>query len=202
MKKSTAHLQYGWWKYLLIALLSITIWSVVFDVLSAPEKNEKIRITCVGDDFLCDALEEDLWKKLPEITEQRLEKIAVESPVNGQSTDFYSVMAARAYGADLIIVEESAITETFGQSFFMPLPVEELPEALSDRELYVEEGAVYGILLYDGTTPNVFSRFYGGDQRCFVFITHNCVNAAGVMGVGDAQDDAALRLIEYLLEEN
>ena len=201
MKKPTSYLQYSWWKYLLIALLSITVWSVVLDVLSAPEKNEKVRVTCVGDGFLCDEMETALWQKLPQVTEQRVEKIAVESPVNGQSADYFSVMATRAYGADFIIVEESALTEAFGQSYFLPLPVDELPDQLANREQYTENGTAYGLLLYDGTTPNVFSQFYSGNERCFIFITHTCVNVAGLMNVGNEQDDAALRLIEYLLEE-
>ena len=201
MKKPTAHLQYSWWKYLLVAMLSITIWCIVFDALSAPKKNQQIRITCIGDDFACSQLQTALEQELPKKTSQRIRKIAVESPINGESTDYFTVMTTRAHGADLIIAAESAMTEIFGQSYFKPLPVEKLPESLQGLSYYTENGEVYGILLYDGTTQNRFSQFYSGSERCYVFITHKSENAAGILGVGNETDDAALRCIEYLLEE-
>ena len=195
-----AHLQYSWWKYLVIAMVSVTVWMLVFDGLDAPKKNEKLRVTCVGDGFLCAELEAALVQELPGQTTQKIKKVAVESPINGQSRDYHSVMATRAYGADLIIVEESAMTEAFGQSYCVPLPVEKLPAYLTGVEYYTENDTVYGILLYDGSTPNAFSEFYSGGERCYVFITHTCVNAAGIMGNGKSGDDAALRAIALLLE--
>ena len=192
------HFQYNWWKYLLITMAAGLIWGGIFDALSAPKKNEQLRITCVGDEFLCDSLEKALVEKLPELTEQKIKKISVESPINGQSQDYHSVMATRAYGADIIIVEESAMAADFGKSYFVSLP--QLPEDLGELVYYTEDGLNYGILLYDGAADNVFSQFYRGGERCYVFITHNCVNAGGLMGKGKESDDGALRTLAYLLE--
>ena len=200
MKKSSSHLQYSWWKYLLIAMVSITLWSVVFDTLAAPKKNEQLRITCVGDNFLCQELEIALDNKMPELTSQKLKKITVENPVNSQSSDYHTIMTTRAYGADIIIVEESAMTETFGYTYFRQLPLEQLPPELQEKQYYTEDGAAYGILLYDGSAPNVFSQYYSGTDRCYIFITHNCENAAGIMGAGNVTDDAALRAVAYFME--
>ena len=202
MRKASADLQYTWWKYLLVILLSITVWVAVFDILGTPEKNQKLQITFVGEDFLFDALQADLQEKMPGLTDQELKKLTVESPMNGNWEDYHDIMSVRAYSADIIIVEESAMTDTFGYSYFVELPVEKLPQSLQNRDFYTEDGKAYGILLYDGSTPNVFSQYYSGGERCYLFITHNCVNAAGIMGKGKQTDDAALAVIEYLLEAN
>lgn len=200
MGKRITHLWYSWWKYFLVLLCAFLLWMTVFDMLAAPEKNEKIQITYIGDNFLCEELNKALEQKMPELTEQHIKSVSVENPVNAESKDYYSVMATRAYGADLVIVEESAMTEDIGKTYFIPLPVEKLPEYLGSPAFYTEDELPYGILLYDGSTPNGFSQFYTGTQRCFLFITHTSVNAAGIMDRGNAEDDAALRIIMYLLE--
>ena len=51
MNGRSAHLQYNWWKYGLVVMFAVILWTVVFDMLAAPEKNEEIRITVGGDDF-------------------------------------------------------------------------------------------------------------------------------------------------------
>ena len=200
MGKRVTHLWYSWWKYLLLILCVFLFWMTVFDMLAAPEKNEKIQITCVGDGFLCEELKAALEQQLPELTDQLIKSISVENPINGESEDYYSVLSTRAYGADLIIVEESAMTENIGQTYFLPLPAEALTEYIGSAAYYSEEGTPYGILLCDGSTGNRFSQFYTGTQRCYLFITHTSQNVAGIMGRGNGEDDAALQIIAYLLE--
>ena len=39
------------------------------------------------------------------------------------------------------------------------------------------------------------------DETCYLFLTHTTVNAGDVVQSGNAEDDAALQIIKYLLEE-
>lgn len=201
MKRRSAHLQYNWWKYCLVVVFSAIVWMVVFDMIAAPEKNEKIKISFIGDDFSHEELEETLCTILPELTEQSIKSISVESPVNGQSNDYYSVLATRAHGADIMIFEESALPETVGETYFDPLSTEKLENYVAVDAYYCEDGVAYGILLWDGEGKNRFSQFYSGDERCYLFLTHTTVNAADVVSNGSAEDDAALQIIKYLLGE-
>ena len=194
-------MQYNWWKYCLVVVFSAIVWMVVFDMIAAPEKNEKIKISFIGDDFSHEELEETLCTILPELTEQSIKSISVESPVNGQSNDYYSVLATRAHGADIMIFEESALPETVGETYFDPLSTEKLENYVAVDAYYCEDGVAYGILLWDGEGKNRFSQFYSGDERCYLFLTHTTVNAADVVSNGSAEDDAALQIIKYLLGE-
>ena len=201
MNERSAHLQYSWWKYCLVVMFSVILWMVVFDMLAAPEKNEKIRITFIGDDFSHEELEEELYTVLPELTYQKMKSISVESPANRQSNDYYSVLATRVYGADIIIIEESSMPDSVGETYFRPLSTEKLEKYVNVDEYYCENGIAYGILLCDGEGENHFSQFYSGDEPCYLFLTHTTVNAGDVVDNGNADDDAALQIIKYLLEE-
>ena len=201
MNGRSAHLQYNWWRYGLVVMFAVILWTVVFDMLAAPEKNEKIRITFVGDDFSHEALEKELYTVLPKLTDQPIKSISVESPVNKQSSDYYSVLATRVYGADFIIIQESSLPETVAETYFQPLATEKLEKYVDVDTYYCENGIAYGILLYDGEGENRFSQFYSGDETCYLFLTHTTVNAGDVVQSGNAEDDAALQIIKYFLEE-
>jgi hypothetical protein len=201
MKITEAHVQHNWWKYLLVVMASVLLWSIVFDSLSAPAKNEKIQITFLGDGLNCAALEEHIFTALPDLTTQKIEKVAIENPVAEVNNDFYTVLATRVYGADLIIIEESLLTDDLCKTYFLPLPVEQLADYVSIGDLYVENGVSYGLLLNSDDGNGIFSEYYSGSQRVYLFIPHTSVNVAGIMGEGKPQDDAALRVISYLLEE-
>lgn len=199
MTKLFSHLHYHWWKYCLIVLGSVLVWSVVFDTLGAPEKNEKIRITYIGDGIDPDAFGEALLQVLPSLTEQKIESLTVENPTSGISNDLYSVLATRVYGADFIIFEGDSLPESVGETYFLPLPQQMIQEA-DAASLYWENGIAYGFVLCGDGVQSVFSEFYSGDQRCCLFITHTSVNMGGLTQKGRPEDDAAKTLVSYLLE--
>ena len=200
MKITAVHVQRNWWKYLLVLVASILIWSIVFDSLAVPSKNEKIRITFLGENLDHEAFEEYVAEILPGLTNQRIEKVDVENPVDEINNDFYMVLTTRVYGADIIIVEESLLTEDICQAYFVPLPLETLEKHMPVSEVYVENGQPYGLLLPSGDGAGLFGEFYSGTERCYLFITHTSVNVAGILGTGNEVDDAALKLICHLLE--
>ena len=195
-------LSYRWWKYLLVIISSFLVWGIVFDMLASPEKNEKIKITYIGDHLSYEEMEEELFRILPNVTEQKIKYIDAENPVNGQSLDYHTVLSTRVYGADFIIIEESSLEEKVGQTYFKEIATDKLKQHIGDVEFYCEDGVPYGILIYDGTKENHFSEFYSGTEKCYLFITHTSVNFADVVEKGNVTDDAALRIFEYLMEES
>lgn len=200
MKQSPAHMTYHWWKYLLVLAASTLVWMVVFDSLGQPAKNEKIRISYFGEQLALETMEKDFIQILPSLTHQTIEKVTVENPIGTITADYHAVLTSRIYGADFIIIEESVLAETVGNTYFLPLPVDALEDRLLELTFYTENDVPFGILLNGLDT--VFSSYYSGDEKCYLFITHTSVNMAGIMGTGSAEDDAALKLIEYLLENN
>ena len=59
----------------------------------------------------------------------------------------------------------------------------------------------YGLEIYSPGKQNRFSAFFSGEQTYYVFLSKESVNLAGLNGKGNNADDAALRILSYLLEE-
>ena len=201
MNKFVRTLPYNWWKYLLVVISSVLVWGMVFSMLAAPKKNEKIQITYIGEHLFSEALETELYSVIGKLTEQNIKNINVENPINGQSVYYQSILATRVYGADFIIIEESSLLETMGETYFSEIPIDKLEPYIEKLEYYCENGVPYGIVLYDGVTENYFSQYYTGTEKCYLFITHTTVNFADIVKSGNEADDAALRILEYFMEE-
>ena len=85
--------------------------------------------------------------------------------------------------------------------FFLPLPDntwKDIPKYSQEKD---GETVAYGLEIYTPGSQNRFSAFCSGDQTYYVFLSKESVNLADLNGNGTQTDDAALRLLEYLLEE-
>ncbi len=198
MRVTSVHIQRHWWKYVLSVVAFMMLWTIVFDSLSAPRKNEKIRIFYLGEQLDCRRLEDELSLILPGLTDQKIKEISVENPVGEVNRDFYSILATRVYGADIIIFEEDLLTDDLVKTHFLPLPSELTKELFDQETLYAVDGVPYGFRI----PSERLSRFYDGDKSCCAFLTHSSVNAAGIYGCGNVYDDAALRIVQYWMGTN
>lgn len=193
------HLHYHWWKYVLLAVLSIAIWTSVFDTLARPAKNEKVGIVFFGDSLDVPALHADLWAAIDEITEQKITYLDMSQTFADQE-HLGQILMARAYDCDLLILPAELVDELSAYGFFMPLL--EIP---TDIPVYTQEKdgetVVYGLEIYKPGKQNRFSSFCSGEQTYYVFLSKESVNFAGLNGNGIQTDDAALRILEYLMEE-
>ena len=125
MKDWQGHLQYSWWKYLLVILLPILLWCSVFDVLAKPKENERLHILFVGNDLDAVSLQQTLEEAIPTLTDQKIKEVKVVTElaageIYGQKMTTYS------YEFDLIIVSQSFMRDNTGQ-FFRRLPMDGLP---------------------------------------------------------------------------
>lgn len=193
------HFQYGWWIYLIIIAAVIIFWCTVFSRLAEPDSDEMLNITIVGDAD-DEALSADLAEALEGKTAKPLKEINIEI-VSGDDAALSDIVTMRCLGeTDFIIFEEEYIIRPVSSNFG-PVDEDGWRTYFPDAQLYEEEGAIYGMLLYDGQTECNFTDYYSGDQRCWVFVTPVSENAAALNGKGEAQDDAALQAIQYLMEE-
>ena len=183
------HLQYNWWKYVIVISLSVLIWYGVFDALAKPKDNERCRILYVGEHLEQNALQEKIQEQLPRLTDQNLKEIKVTVlPVSD-----YQLLQARCYDYDILIFEKPYLQEHTGQW----VAGEAFDPALSDDGIswYTEsvdgKTVPFGVFLPE---ESLFFRFYSGTEPCVLMVSPHSVN----LGDTDGQD-AAKKVVEYLL---
>ena len=193
------HLQYHWWQYVLLTVLSIMIWTAVFDGLAKPARNEKVGIVFFGDTLDVTALHTDLTDAIDSLTQQEIAYIDVSQTI-ADRTHLATLLVARTYDYDLLVLTAEAVDMLSAYGFFSPLP-----DNWKDIPTYSQEkdgtSVAYGLEIYRPGSQNRFSSFCSGEQTYYVFLSKESVNLAGLNGNGAPSDDAALRMLEYLLEE-
>ncbi len=197
MNKLKAHIQYSWWKYLLIAVAVAAIWVLIFNRIAVPADNEKIAVTFVGAKLDSSMLEEKLGAEIAERSRQKIRDVGVEVVLSDDDYMFSMIMATRLLTKDFIIVEEKFLKNEFCKDYFLPLPEEKAKQHFPHGEMYYENGIPYGFVL---NADSNFCDFYHGNDKCVVFICSKSVNAMQFYGNGTASDDAAIRAIQFLLE--
>lgn len=200
----SAHLQYHRWCYVLLVILSVLIWTTVFDSLAKPAKNEKVGIVFFGEELDASALHAELSAATKDLTDQKIEYVDVFQTM-ASGSQLGSVLMARSYDYDLLVLSGEMMDNLHAYGFFAPLP-EQLPQSLKALPTYsqTEDGvtAQYGLKAYGPGSQNRLSAFCSGDKTYYIFLSKESVNLAGLNGKGNPADDAALRVLEYLLEED
>ncbi len=204
MRRSTGHLQYSWWKYLLVIILPIILWCSVFDVLAKPKDNERLHILFLGDGLDAVALQGALEEQLPQLTQQKIKEVKVTTEyaageIYGQKMTTYS------YEFDLIIVSQSFMRDNTGQ-FFRRIPMGGLPgyEKVKLHEEFVEEGeytAPFGFVLWEPGVENGFRQFYSGREICYIFFSTESVNLYPLFEGSKEGDNAAVVALNLLLKK-
>ena len=196
-----SHLQYNWWKYLLIILLPIFFWCSIFSGSKAPAPEQRVSILYVGKGLDAQALEAQLKDVLPKLTRQPLSSITVTAT---EQVPSYTTLDVRCFDYDILIFEESSMPEKVGQAVFVRLTdalVEQFPEAVR----YEEEVSGVGVLTYGFSSAPVDSTALAacrtGTEHCFLFISPRSVNFDTLNENGRAGNDGALKAAQYLLEK-
>lgn len=198
-RRWSAHLAYHWWKYLILTVASVMLWTSVFDTLAKPARNEKVGIVFFGDKLDVKGLHADLSGAVDDLTEQTITTVDVSQTI-ADSEQLGQILMARSYDCDLLILSASYVDQLAAYGFFMPLP-----EDTWEYPTYTQEKdgmpVAYGLEIYRPGSQNHFSSFCSGSETYYVFLSKESVNLAGLNGNGNEADDAALRILEYLLEE-
>lgn len=194
------HLQYNWWKYLLAILLPLIIWSTVFEQMSKPANNARLRVLYVGDGLGPSGFQQELTLQLSELSTQVLQEIAVTqvSPVGISYTEY---LTARCFDYDLLILSPNWCPEGIGQAVFSRIPsalLDSFPSSDVYTEVVEKSDLPYAFVLPETSPFYSFSSDKG--RPCLLFPSPESVNLDKKNGKGDLGDDAALQAMRYLLE--
>ena len=64
MRKWSAHLQYSWWKYLLLVLMTFFVWCGIFSSLAKPAANTQVGVLYLGEKLDAQMLQQELQTTL------------------------------------------------------------------------------------------------------------------------------------------
>lgn len=194
------HLQYNWWKYLLVVLLPIIIWLTVFEQMAKPASNARLRVLYVGDGLDPSGFQQELTLQLSELSTQVLQEIAVTqvSPVGISYTEY---LTARCFDYDLLILSPDWCPEGIGRAVFSRIPpalLDFFPSSDVYTEVVEKSDLPYAFVLPETSPFYSFSSDRG--RPCLLFPSPESVNLDKKNGKGDLGDDAALQAMRYLLE--
>ena len=169
-------------RWILWALLSAIFWAWIFTLLTDTTPAKKVTLFAQVETCRDQALALRLEEAMP--PEIRMVKVHPFSYLLFDDTELRR--------ADLFVVRASEL-ETFLPDF---APLEDESFDFGERELYRQDGHVYGVKIYDAATGVGAARDYlgyDGDEDYYL-----CMNAASPhLGSGDG---AALRIAEALLK--
>lgn len=193
------HLQFNWWKYLLLLLIPIIFWCTVFGAIKKPNPDQRVHILYIGSNLDAEALQAQVKTALPDLTDQSLKAVTVT--VASPEERSYVTLEVRCFDYDILIFEQSSMPENVGQAVFVRLTdalIAQFPEAA----LYQEDVADAGILTYGFAIEKRarFGAYYTGSEPCYLFVSPRSENFDTLNENGRAGNDAALRLAQYLLE--
>lgn len=197
------HLRCFWWCYVAILLVAVVFWTSVYGIIGSPDANEKLTLSFFGNDLDASLLELDIENNIFNITSQGIKELSVDHVSQTESTVFGSMIQTRLYSSDIMIFEEWIITEELTALDFRPFTSElEACFANIDVEYYLIDGVKCGIILNpEGSNPNNFTKYYTGNSKLIAFFAPYCGNLRGAYGIGSKEDDAAIVLMKFLLEE-
>ncbi len=198
----TRHIQYSWWCYLLLVLVSVVLWTSVYGILEKPNANQKLTVSYFGEGYDGAALQGEIEQNLSIITDQEIKEVTLDIVKETNESLFGSMLQTRLYSSDIMIFGEGTLTDEFITMSFRPMTtaLEAYFDGI-DIELYSIDGINYGIVLNsEGDSDNNFSKYYSGDKKLIAFFAPYGVNLGGAYGSGNNEDKAAIELLIYLLE--
>lgn len=193
------HLQFNWWKYLVIILIPILLWCSIFSALKKPDPDQRMHILYIGENLDAEALQTELKNVLPSLTLQQLKAVTVTVAPPGEAA--YSTLEVRCFDYDILIFEQSSMPKNVGQAVFVRL-TDELLKQFPDAKLYQEDVMDAGTLTYGFriAANTRFAAHYSGDQTCYLFVSPRSENFNTLNENGRAGNDSALKAAQYLLE--
>lgn len=196
------HLQYNWWKYLLVVLLPIIIWLTVFEQMAKPANNARLHVLYVGKGLDSQSLQQELTHQLTQMSKQVLQEITV-TQVSPTGISYTEYLTARCFDYDLLILSPDWCPEGIGQAVFSRIPTALLasfPSSDVYTEVVEKSDLPYAFVLPETSPFYSFSSDKG--RPCLLFPSPESVNLDGKNEKGNLGDDAALQAMRYLLGVN
>lgn len=191
-----------WATYIAIILVPIIFWCAVYSVLDDPKDNEKFAILFVGTGLDSEALQEHI---ITNLWDSRIKSIEVES-ITLEGSLYYDYLKSKCYAYDLVIFSESYIQPHVGRVVFeREIMLSQCSNVLPESEYYYENidgvDIPFGFILDDGDMENLFTKYYSGDEKCYLFLSPQSVNLDTINGKGAKGDDFALKVLNALFQK-
>lgn len=137
---------------------------------------------------------------LPTISEQNIKAVNISSvTIDGYTKD--EVLYSLADQSDLIIFTEGMISdEKLSFYFDVVKNVSLLEQYSNEAEQFLIGEKVLGVKIF-GNGHNNASRFYSGNQTCWIVFGYKSPNLKTLNGVGEDENDAALQILKWLTGE-
>lgn len=191
MKHWKTALRAHWRAYLCVPLLAALVWTGVFTAMDRVRDNERLTLAVYVPDCDTQTLRDDLAKRLPELTKQKLTEIYADAlTLQPESANAKTLLTMQLLQSDLAIVPLSMLRALDVPEFFP-----ELPQSLSsENETYQIDGKSYGILV---NHPDLS----GTQEPCYVLLCESSKNLGALFGRGKPEDDAALAALRELTRQ-
>ena len=196
------YIERHWTTYVAIVLIPIVFWCAVYSVLDDPKDNEKFAVLFIGEDLDVEGLQGYITDNLKE---EQIKSISVDTTTIYENL-YYDYLKARCYAYDLIIISESNMMEFVGRAVFeREILVATYGDMLPNAEFYYENidgnELPFGFIIADENTNNLFSQYYSGDEKCYLFLSPQSVNLDTINGKGVKGDDFALKVLHALFSK-
>ena len=191
--KTKTFFRYFYWLYILILILTISIWTTIFDNLAKNKPYEEINIIYFGSDLAVDELKSDL-EYFTSSFEQEIKAVNIEVR-KIEDSFFTTLLTTKITVNDIVLISEEYMNDYIGASYFRTLI------NLNIEAKYYEESEIkYGIVVYDDEIKETkFSEYYSGDKSIYLFLSPNSVNLGMLYNNGEKENDAAIKVAEYLV---
>lgn len=145
----------GWWRYLLIIIASVALWSYVFSFITALKPEEKVTVFIGSYVTESNIPYEYLDENKPEYLK------AVEVSNNSIDPNFGAILKVFGYGeADILILPESKISKDGVATLYSEISDESLSLFPDEFGYFLgENGKTYGIKVYDAETKTKLISF-------------------------------------------
>ena len=191
--RSKTFFRYFYWLYILILILTISIWTTIFDNLGKNKPYEEINIIYFGSDLDAGKLKYDL-EVLSSDFVQDIKTVNIEVRKT-EDYFFYTLLSTKITTNDIILISEEYMNDYIGQSYFRTLINVNI-----DAKYYEESSIRYGIVLCDEEVrENKFSEYYTGEEKVYLFLSPESVNLGMLYNNGKKENDAAIKVAEYLV---
>lgn len=195
-KEIKNHFQYRWWLYVVLTVAVIALWITLFGILGRVDDTEKFHITFIGSGFDDRMFKSDLPDVIKSNSKQNIEQINVESIVEESDYALTMLLSTRTQGSTDLFIWSGELKGNLGD-MFARLNETALASKLGDNVVYLRDNdGIYGIEI---TKNDTLSKYYSGNEKCYLFVSADSVNFGGINGKGAIENDVGLSIIKYLL---
>lgn len=192
--KQNSYIQYNFWKYILVFLIPLIVWSVIYSDIDNLKYDEVINVLYIGDTLNAEELEKELNAALPSLTSQKIKSVYV-TRIGGSLENVEDYLRNKIFSTDIVIIQEGLEKDYDAVGIFSPLTVF-LKNSISNDKYYLLDGKEYGFLLDENSR---FSKYCEGNIHIALFSPYS-YSISSAYGYGGEKNDGAIKIMEYINE--